>query len=93
MAYSKKRIFFQPYLKCVERDEARYILSEVHGGICGDHLKARALIEKMIRIGYFWPTMRKEAHKLVQTCDRCQESTKRKDDNSNITVAVCIVGD
>ena len=48
-----KRGFSQPYLKCVKPDDARYILSEVHKGICGDHLGARALIGKVIRIGYF----------------------------------------
>ena len=25
------------YLRCVEEDEAKYILEEVHEEICGDH--------------------------------------------------------
>ena len=27
-----------PYLKCVDGDEAKYILEEIHGGVCGDHV-------------------------------------------------------
>ena len=48
-----KRGFSLPYLKCVEEDEVRYILEEVHKGICGDHLGPRFLISKITRAGYF----------------------------------------
>ena len=47
-----------PYLKCVDEEEDKYILEEVHGGICGDHAGFRSLVNKVIRAGYFWPTMR-----------------------------------
>ena len=52
-----KRGFSMSYLKCVKEDEAKYILEEVHEGICGDHIGSRSLISKIIKIGYFWPTM------------------------------------
>ena len=32
-----KMCFSMPYLRCVEEDEAKYILEEVHEEICGDH--------------------------------------------------------
>ena len=32
-----KRGFSMLYLKCVDEEEARYILEEIHRGICGDH--------------------------------------------------------
>ena len=51
-----KRGFSLPYLRCVEQ-EAKYILDEVHKGICKDHLGARSLVGKIIRAGYFWPMM------------------------------------
>ena len=60
-----KRGFSMPYLKCVEEDEAKYILKEVHEGICGDHTGPRSLVSKIIRIGYFWPTMQKDAREFV----------------------------
>ena len=52
-----KRGFSMSYLKCVDDDEAKYILEEIHEGICGDHAGPRSLVSKLIRTGYFWPTM------------------------------------
>ena len=44
-----KRGFSMPYLKCVNEDEAKYILEEIHEGICGDHASPRSLVSKVIR--------------------------------------------
>ena len=52
-----KRGFSMPYLKCVDEEEAKYILEEIHEGVSGDHAGPRSLVSKVIRIGYFWPTM------------------------------------
>lgn len=40
-----------PYLRCVMEDEAKYIMEEVHEGICEDHTGPRSLVSKIIRIG------------------------------------------
>ena len=66
-----KRGFFLPYLKCVDEDEAKYILEEIHEGICGDHAGPRSLVSKVIRTGYFWPTMQVDAIELIKKCDKC----------------------
>ena len=67
-----KRDFSMPYLKCVDEDEAKYILEEIHEGICGDHAGPRSLVSKVIRTGYFWLTMQVDAVELVKKCDKCQ---------------------
>ena len=67
-----KRGFSMPYLKCVDKSEAKYILEEVHGGICGDHAGLRSLVSKIIKIGYFWPTMQKDAREFVERYNKCQ---------------------
>ncbi|XP_074336991.1 uncharacterized protein LOC141674170 [Apium graveolens] len=46
-----RRTFSAPILKCVDPDEANYYLREVHEGIYGDHLAAKALAYKVIRQG------------------------------------------
>ena len=61
-----------PYLKCVNEEEARYILEEIHAGVCGDHVGPRSLVNKVIRTGYFWPTMQVDAIEIVKRCDKCQ---------------------
>ena len=60
-----KRGFTAPVLKCVGRTDANYMLREVHEGICGNHIGARALEGKTFRQGYYWPTMLKDATELV----------------------------
>ena len=67
-----KRGFCMPYLKCVDEEEARYILEEIHGGVCGDHAGLRSLVNKVIRTGYFWPTMQVDVVEIVKKCDKCQ---------------------
>ena len=67
-----KRGFFMPYLKCVNKEEAKYILKEIHEGICRDHAGLRSLVSKVIRTGYFWPTLQKDAKEFIKKCDKCQ---------------------
>jgi hypothetical protein len=67
-----KRSFSLPYLRCLAPDEASYVMREIHEGICGDHSGARALQRKIVRVGYYWPSMKADACKFVQSCDKCQ---------------------
>ena len=71
-----KRGFSAPVLKCVGREDANYILREVHEGICGNHIRAQALAGKALRQGYYWPTMLKDATELVRKCKVCQLHAK-----------------
>ena len=71
-----KRGFFTLILKNVGKEDANYILREVHEGICGNHIGARTLAGKILRQGYYWPTMLKDATELVKKCKACQEHAK-----------------
>ena len=68
-----KRGFSTPILKCVGKEDANYVLKEVHEGICGNHIRARSLEAKTLRQGYYWLTMLKDATELVKKCKICQE--------------------
>ena len=52
-----KRGFSQPYLRCLSPNEVNYVLREVHEGACENHSRARSLIHKVVRAGYYWPTI------------------------------------
>uniref|UniRef100_A0A2N9FYE4 Reverse transcriptase n=1 Tax=Fagus sylvatica TaxID=28930 RepID=A0A2N9FYE4_FAGSY len=67
-----KRGFSLPYLRCLAPDEANYVMREIHEGVCGDHSGARALQRKIVRAGYYWPSMKADAYQFVQRCDKCQ---------------------
>ena len=71
-----KRGFFTPFLKCIVGEDTEYVLREVHEGICGNHIGARALAGKVLRQGYYWPTILKDATDLVRKCRICQEHAK-----------------
>ena len=61
-----------PYLKCVNEEKANYILEEIYERVCGDHVGLKFLVNKVIRIGYFWPTLQKDAKEFIKRCDKCQ---------------------
>ena len=71
-----KRGFFTPFLKCITGEDTEYVLREVHEGICGNHIRARTLAGKVLRQGYYWPTILKDATDLVKRCRICQEHAK-----------------
>ena len=67
-----KKSLSLPYLRCLAPDEAKYVMREIHKGICGNHSGARSLQKKIVRVGYYWPSMQADANKFVQHCDKCQ---------------------
>ena len=68
-----KRGFSTPILTCVGKEDATFVLREVHEGICDNHIGARSLAAKALRQGYYWPIMLKDATTLVKKCKICQE--------------------
>ena len=71
-----KRGFFTPILKCIAGKNTEYMLREVHEGIYGNHIGARALAWKVLRQGYYWPTILRDATDLVRRCKICQKHAK-----------------
>lgn len=67
-----RRAFSSPLLKCLVPSEAAYVLQEVHKGICGDHMGAKALAHKVLRQGYYWPTIFQDAKEYMKKCVKCQ---------------------
>ncbi|XP_021739460.1 uncharacterized protein LOC110705836 [Chenopodium quinoa] len=61
--------------RCLVGDEQWEALQEHHDGDCGSHAGARGLATKLLRMGYFWQTLRKDAEKYIAKCDSCQRHT------------------
>ena len=66
-----KRGFSRPYLKCLSPEEVDNVIREVHEEIYGNHLRSWSLVHKLIRAGYYWLTMQKDAQAYVKACDKC----------------------
>ncbi|XP_016164442.1 uncharacterized protein LOC107606961 [Arachis ipaensis] len=66
-----KRRLNQPLLKCLRPDQMDYVLREVHEGCCGHHIGEKALARKLVRAGYFWPSMMSDSQEFVKRCKKC----------------------
>jgi hypothetical protein len=64
------------FQKCVEPEEGRELLKEIHQGECGHHASSRALVAKAFRHGFYWPTALRDADLLVKHCNGCQRFSK-----------------
>ena len=60
-----KKGFSQPYLKCLGPGDAECVLREIHEEVCRNHSRPRSLVDQVVRTGYFWPTMQKDATQVV----------------------------
>nr|KYP74292.1 Retrovirus-related Pol polyprotein from transposon 297 family [Cajanus cajan] len=67
-----RRGFSSPLLRCLTMSQAQRVMDEVHSGMCGSHIRGRALVYKVARAGYFWPSLRNDCVNWVQKCDGCQ---------------------
>ncbi|XP_016178420.1 uncharacterized protein LOC107620821 [Arachis ipaensis] len=69
-----KKGLSQPLLKCLHPDQTDYVLREVHEGCYGHHIGGKALTRKLIRAGYYWPSMMRDSREFVRKCVKCQEN-------------------
>ena len=67
-----KRGYGPQELKCMSTEESKQLLVEIHAGLCGTHAGWRSLVQKAIRQGRYWLTMKADAQKVAQTCQACQ---------------------
>jgi hypothetical protein len=74
MSYSVSGI----YQKCIEPEEGRELLREIHQGECGHHASSRAIVAKAFCHGFYWPTALKDAEWLVKSCNDCQHFSKKR---------------
>lgn len=57
-------------MKCLEKEEVAYTLVEMHEGIIGQHLGARAMANKVLKDGYYWMTIVHDAKEYLKICDK-----------------------
>ena len=60
------------YLCCLNKEEAKKVIEEIHQGICGPHVNGRMLAKKILRIGYYWNTMETDCVDFMKSCHNCQ---------------------
>ncbi|GJQ91308.1 reverse transcriptase domain-containing protein [Tanacetum coccineum] len=62
--------------RCVHGQEAVAILTACHNGPTGGHHGANYTAKKVFDSGFYWPTIYRNAHDMVKSCDSCQRQGK-----------------
>ncbi|GJW11315.1 reverse transcriptase domain-containing protein [Tanacetum coccineum] len=58
--------------RCVHGQEAFEILKACHEGPTRGHHSANLIARKIFDAGFFWPTIYRDAHSMIKSCDTCQ---------------------
>ncbi|GJR33288.1 reverse transcriptase domain-containing protein [Tanacetum coccineum] len=81
--------------RCVHGQEALEILKACHEGPTGGHHSANLTARKVFDAGFFWPTIYRDAHSMIKSCDTCQRQGKisQRDEMPQNAIQVCKIFD
>ncbi|GJY43248.1 reverse transcriptase domain-containing protein [Tanacetum coccineum] len=91
----KRMSFQQKKKRCVYGQEAVDILTACHNRPIGGHHGANYTAKKVFDSGFYWPTIYRDAHDMVKSCDSCQRQGKisQKDEMPQNAIQVCEIFD
>jgi hypothetical protein len=67
-----RRIVDGVLLKCLDQEQVKVAMEEVHEGMCGTHQCAHKMRWTLRRAGFYWPTMEEDCFKYFKGCEACQ---------------------
>ena len=53
-------------LRCFPNEKSHEILKEMHEGACGGHFSPKVILNRIIKVGYYWPTIFKDSYALIR---------------------------
>ena len=59
-------------LNCLIEIESKEVMSDFHKGDCGSHLYWKTIENKVLRVGFYWPTIFANVYKTMMSCNECQ---------------------
>jgi hypothetical protein len=60
------------FTKCIPQVDGIKIIREIHEGKCGHHAATRSLVAKAFRHGFYSPTTKVDADRIVELYQGCQ---------------------
>jgi len=60
------------YRCCLPQEEVQSVIFHRHDSACGGHASASKTAAKVLQAGFFWPSLFKDVHIYIRSCDRCQ---------------------
>jgi hypothetical protein len=67
------------FLRCLEKRDTERVLSTLHDGPTSGHFGGDTTTHKILRDGYYWPTLFKYSHAYARKCQEFQNSLERKE--------------
>nr|GEU51375.1 reverse transcriptase domain-containing protein [Tanacetum cinerariifolium] len=82
-------------MSCVHGQEAIDILKACHYGTTEGHHGPNYTAKKVFDLGFYWPTIYRDAQDLVKNCDVCQRQGKisQRDEMPQNSIQVCEIFD
>ncbi|GJS20595.1 reverse transcriptase domain-containing protein [Tanacetum coccineum] len=80
---------------CITPPKTDDVIKEIHEGSCGFNMEPRSMVVRIIKQGYYWPSMHRDVARIIQDCEKCkeqsalrrqwkeEEATKRKESNGS----------
>jgi hypothetical protein len=59
-------------LRCLDPQEAQKVMFDFHSGLCGGHHFWKTTTHKVLRAGYYWPTLFPDVCREIRACIKCQ---------------------
>jgi hypothetical protein len=59
-------------LNCLLEEEVKKAIKEFHKGDCGGHHYWKTTVHKILRAGFYWPSIFSDVYKEVSSCHECQ---------------------
>ena len=58
--------------RCIPEHEQKDILRQCHDSPYGGHHAGERTTHKVLQVGFYWPTLFKDAKNYILSCDKCQ---------------------
>ena len=65
-------------LLCLTEDESTKTIKDYHEKLCGGHYSWKATTHKILKAGFYWPTLFGDIYKFVRICHKCQLFAEKK---------------
>jgi hypothetical protein len=59
-------------LNCLLEEDTEQAIKEFHKGDCGGHHYWKTTVHKILRVGFYWPSIFADVYKEVSSCHECQ---------------------
>jgi hypothetical protein len=84
-----RRNFDGILLRCVDENQAQELIKEFHEGICGGKFSPTATTHKIIRAGFYFPTIFKDFYATISKCFSSQQFFKKNEEINDAFASYC----